>query len=316
MTVTGASHPGDTRVDLSVDIGDVRLQNPVLPASGTFGEAYARVFDIRRLGALVPKTITPGKRSGHPAPRLVEAAGGLINAIGIPSDGGDALAADMARYGRYGPPVVASLSADTVDDFAALTMRAAATEAAALELNLSCPNLEEGGRAFALDPGPTEAVVRACRAVTAKPLWIKLSPNAGRPGEVAAAAQAAGADALIAANTQLALALKPDGAPALANRTGGLSGPPLKPVNLRLVDEIANRVDIPIIGCGGVSTLADVLDYMAVGATAVAVGTATLVRPTAMVSIIDALAAHCVTHRCSVRDLIRRGRKPLEALQR
>lgn len=296
--------------ELSVTIGTVELQNPILPASGTFGEAYARVFDLSRLGALVPKTIMPTPRTGHPAPRLVEAAGGLINAIGIPTEGEGILEREVARYTAYGPPVVVSLSADTVDAFAAITAKAAATEATALELNLSCPNLEEGGRAFALDPDPTFAVVAACRAVTQKPLWIKLSPNAGRPADVARAAEAAGADALILANTQLAMALRPDGAPALANRTGGLSGAPLKPVNLRLTDEIARATRLPLIGCGGVSTLRDVLDYMAVGASAVAVGTASLARPNAMPALIDALAEHCARHAIPARALTRRASAP------
>ncbi|MEM8663623.1 MAG: dihydroorotate dehydrogenase [Pseudomonadota bacterium] len=299
--------------DLSVSIGNVQLANPVLPASGTFGEAYARVFDIARLGALVPKTIMPTPRAGHPAPRLAEAAGGLVNAIGIPTQGSASLVDVVARYARYGPPVVVSLSADTVDDFAEIARVADGSAARALELNLSCPNLEEGGRAFALDPGPTAAVVAACRRATSRPLWIKLSPNTGQASAVARAAQDAGADALIMGNTQLALVLKGDGSPALANRTGGLSGRPLKPVMLRLVDEIAQATQLPIIGCGGICELSDVLDYMAVGASAVAVGTASLARPQAMPELIDALAAHCAAHGLAARDLVKRRRR--EALR-
>lgn len=292
--------------DLSVAIGTLTLRNPVLPASGTFGEAYGRVFDISRLGALVPKTVTLRPRPGHRGRRLAETAGGLINAIGIPSDGSDGLAEFVARYASHGPPVVLSVSADTVDEFAQVTALAAATRAAAIELNLSCPNLEEGGRVFALEAETTAAALSACRRVTDRPLWAKLSPNAGRPGDVAAAAQAAGADALIVANTVLALALGQDGDAVLGNRTGGLSGRPVKPITLRLVDEIARRTGLPIIGCGGVSTLRDVLDYMAAGASAVAVGTATLARPHTMVALIDALDAHCSARDCAARDLCHR----------
>lgn len=297
--------------DLSVTLGTVRLDNPILPASGTFGIAHARVFDLARLGALVPKTVTPEPRPGHPPPRLVEAAGGLVNAIGIPSAGADAfLAEDLPGYLAVGPPVVVSLSADTAEGFAALVARFAGTGIAALELNLSCPNLEAGGRAFALDPDAARAVVAACRSRTGLPLWCKLSPNAGRPVEVAQAAAGAGADALIVANTQLALVLDAAHAPALANRTGGLSGPPMKPVNLRLVDAIVRAVDLPVVGCGGVARLADVLDYLAVGASAVAVGTATLSRPSTMVQLIDALAAHCAERGCTARDLTVATRRP------
>jgi dihydroorotate dehydrogenase (NAD+) catalytic subunit len=297
-----------TSVDLSVDIGTVRLAAPILPASGTFGFGHARVFDVTRLGALVPKTVMPEPRTGHPPPRLVETAGGLLNAIGIPSVGIEAFVADdLPRWTAFGAPVVVSLSADTAEGFAALCRRVdAAGGVAALELNLSCPNLEAGGRAFALDPGPSAAVVAACRAASALPLWAKLSPAAGAPAEVAKAAVGAGADALILGNTLIGLALR-DGRPALANRTGGLSGAPLKPVALRIVDEVCRTVPAPVIGCGGVSSLGDVLDYFAAGASAVAVGTATLARPSAMVHLIDALAAHCDAHGLAARDLRRRA---------
>ncbi|WP_108663360.1 dihydroorotate dehydrogenase [Acuticoccus kandeliae] len=294
--------------DLSVRIGDVRLANPVLPASGTFGLGHARIFDITRLGALVPKTVMPDAQPGHPAPRLTEEAGGLINAIGIPSAGIRAFIADtLPLYRAFDAPLVISVSADTAETFAeCVALLCAAGGLTAIELNLSCPNLEAGGRAFALDPEPTARVVRACRAVSTLPLWCKLSPNAGAPGTVAEAAAGEGADALILANTMLAIAFDKAGAPRLANRTGGLSGVPVKPINLRLTDEIARRVAIPIIGCGGVATLQDMLDYFAAGATAVAVGTATLSRPTTMVHLIDALGAHLDARGMAAQDLVRR----------
>ncbi len=293
---------------LAVEIGALTLPSPVLPASGTFGLAHSRVFDLSRLGAIVPKTVTPGAREGHPAPRLVEAAGGLINAIGIPSVGVTAFIADvLPRYAGLGPPLIVSLSAETVDSFAAATAELAAAPIDGLELNLSCPNLEAAGDLFAANPAATARVVAACRAATALPLWCKLTPVAGAPSEVARAAEGAGADALILTNTMPALALDPSGRPRLANRTGGLSGAPLKPIVLRLVDEVCRATELPLIGCGGVSQLKDALDYFAAGASAVAVGTATLARPSAMARLIDALEAHLEAAGLTAREIVAGG---------
>jgi dihydroorotate dehydrogenase (NAD+) catalytic subunit len=297
----------DRAADLSVTIGSLTLANPVMPASGTFSTRYGRVFPLSRLGALVPKTVMPDPQAGHPPPRIAETAGGLVNAIGIPSDGlGAFIATALPEWRGFGPPVVVSVSADTAERFAAMCARLDGEGVAAVELNLSCPNLEAGGRAFALDPVATGEAVAACRAACRLPLWAKLSPNAGAPVEVARAAEAAGAEALVVANTLLALAFDHRRRPAVANRTGGLSGVPLKPVNLRIVDEIAAASRLPIVGCGGIATLDDVLDYMAAGATAVAVGTATFSRPSTMVRLVDELAEHCAREGVAARDLLRR----------
>lgn len=292
--------------DLSVTVGDITLKAPIMPASGTFGLGYGRVFDLNRLGALVPKTITLSPREGHPPPRLTEEAGGLMNAIGIPSVGVEKAISDVfPPYKAFAPPLVVSISGDTVEEFGALAARLDGV-ADALEVNLSCPNLEAGGQAFALDPAATRNAVAACRSATRLPLWCKLAPHAGRPQEVAKAAEDAGADALILANTLLAFAVDEAGKPRLANRTGGLSGRPVKPVALRLVDEAAQAVAIPLIGCGGVFTLRDVLDYFSAGASAVAVGTATFHRATTMVDLIDALACHCTAKGIAAADLVAR----------
>ncbi|MEM6847983.1 MAG: tRNA-dihydrouridine synthase [Pseudomonadota bacterium] len=272
---------------LSVTIGGVRLTAPVLPASGTLGLGHHRVFDLGRLPALVPKTVMPTARGGHPAPRLVEAAGGIVNAIGIPSGGISAfIAQDLPRWTVFGPPVIVSVSAGTPDEFAAMVEALSTTAVAAVELNLSCPNLEEGGKAFALDPHAVAAAVGACAKAATVPLWAKLTPNAQEPAEPARAAADAGAAALIAGNTLLAFPRDVAGAPVLANRTGGLSGPPIHPVALRHVDEIARATPLPVIGCGGVRTLANAKAMMAAGASAVSVGSATLQRPSAMVDLI------------------------------
>lgn len=311
-----ASHRGETPAaasscpvapDLSVAIGSVVLKNPVMPASGTFNADYGRLFPLGLLGAIVPKTVMAEARPGHAAPRLVETAGGLINAIGIPSVGIAAFLADvLPLYLGHGAPVIVSVSAGSAAAFAALVRRLERTGVAAVELNLSCPNLEAGGRAFALDAAATGEVVAACRT-SPLPLWAKLSPNAASPADIARAAAAAGADALIAGNTLTALALRSDGRPALANRTGGLSGAPLKPVALRVADEVCRAVAIPVIGCGGIATFRDALDYLAVGCVAVAVGSATFSRPRAMPDLIDALAAHCTDRGLAVRDLVGRS---------
>lgn len=292
--------------DLSVTIGSLTLANPVMPASGTFSTRYDRVFPLSRLGALVPKTVMPAAQEGHPPPRIAETAGGLVNAIGIPSDGLEAfVSATLPEWRRFGPPVVVSVSADTAEGFAAMCARLEGEGVAAVELNLSCPNLEAGGRSFALDPDATGEVVAACRAASSLPLWAKLSPNAGDVAAVARAAEEAGAEALVAGNTLLALAFDHRRRPAVANRTGGLSGTPLKPVALRIVDEIARTCRVPVVGCGGIATLSDVLDYVAAGASAVAVGTATFARPSAMARILDDLAAHCAAEGVSWQAMVR-----------
>ncbi|UOM35981.1 dihydroorotate dehydrogenase [Acuticoccus sp. I52.16.1] len=294
--------------DLTVPIGAVTLKNPVIPASGTFAASYGRVFDLGRLGALVPKTLMPGYRPGHPPNRLTETGGGLLNAVGIPSDGVEAfLTKTLPAYLGWGTPVIVSISADTAAGFAELIAALEGTGIDAIELNLSCPNLEEGGRSFALDPAASAEVVAACRA-TALPLWAKLSPNAEDIAAVAAASVEAGADALIVANTLTGIAFRRDGRPALANVTGGLSGMPVKPVNLRCTYQVAQKLPgVPIVGCGGIATLQDALDYMAAGASAVAVGSATFSRPLAMPNLIDALATHCTARGIAARDLPRRA---------
>jgi len=293
--------------DLSVTLGSLTLANPVMPASGTFSARYDRVFPLSRLGALVPKTVMPDAQPGHPPPRIAETAGGLVNAIGIPSDGLEAFVRDtLPAWRRFGPPVVVSVSADSAERFAAMCARLDGEGVAAVELNLSCPNLEAGSRSFALDPDATGEAVAACRAASRLPLWAKLSPNAGDAVAVARAAEEAGAEVLIVGNTLLALAFDHRHRPALANRTGGMSGAPLKPVNLRIVDEIAGASRLPVVGCGGIASLSDVLDYFAAGATAGAVGTATFARPATMARILDDLAAHCAAEGVTAAALVRR----------
>jgi dihydroorotate dehydrogenase (NAD+) catalytic subunit len=282
-------------IDLSVRIGGLTLANPVMPASGTFAEGLDKVMDFNRLGAFVTKTITREHRAGNPLPRVVERPGGLINSIGIPSKGVPYfLEHTLPYYAAYRPPLVVSISAPTAEQFAGLAAELTRAGIAAIEANISCPNIEEDGKAFAMRASSTEAVVRELRRATSLPLWVKLTPNTGDLPEVAQAAEAAGADALVVANTILAMAIDlRTFKPCLGNVMGGLSGPAVKPIVLRQVYQCARAVKLPIIGCGGISTTEDAVEYMLAGASAVQVGTATFVRPAAMTTIIDGLAKFC-----------------------
>jgi dihydroorotate dehydrogenase (NAD+) catalytic subunit len=281
--------------DLSVRIGALTLANPVMPASGTFAEGLDKVMDFNRLGAFVTKTITRELRAGNPLPRVVERAGGLINSIGIPSKGVPYfIDHTLPYYAGYKPPLVVSISAPTAEEFAHLAGELTRPGVAAIEANISCPNIEEDGKAFAMRAASTETVVRQLRAATSLPLWVKLTPNTGDIPEVARAAELAGADALVVANTILAMAIDLETfKPCLGNIMGGLSGPAVKPIVLRQVYQCSRAVKIPVIGCGGISTTEDAIEYLLAGAAAVQVGTATFVQPAAMISIIDGLKKFC-----------------------
>jgi dihydroorotate dehydrogenase (NAD+) catalytic subunit len=283
-------------VDLSVTVGGLRLRNPVMPASGTFADGLDRVMDFNRLGAVVTKTITRELRIGNPLPRVVERPGSLLNAIGIPSKGVAYFVEEtLPYYARYDTPLVVSISAPTAEGFANLAAELSLPGVAAIEANISCPNIEEDGKAFAMRPEATEKVTRELRAATKLPLWVKLTPNTGDMPEVARAAEAAGADAVVVANTILSMAIDlKTFKPCLGNIMGGLSGPAIKPIVLRHVFQCARAVRIPVIGCGGISTPDDAVEYMLAGAAAVQVGTATFVQPAAMITIIEGLEAFCM----------------------
>jgi dihydroorotate dehydrogenase (NAD+) catalytic subunit len=283
-------------VDLTTRIGALTLANPVMPASGTFGPELAQVFDLDALGALVTKSVTPDPRAGNPLPRLCETEAGVLNSIGIPGKGLDHFIAQaMPEWRRFRAPLVVSLSAPTVAAFAAAVARLSATPGiAAIEANISCPNLEQDGRAFAMEPEAAAAATAAMRRATALPLWVKLSPNTGDIAAVARAVEAAGADALVVANTILGLAIDIErAAPRLGAGMGGFSGPAFKPIALRLVWQVAQAVRIPVIGVGGIATAEDAIEFLMAGATAVQVGTATFVSPTAMLSVLEGLSAFC-----------------------
>lgn len=283
-------------IDLSIDVGGMRLQNPVMPASGTFADGLANTIDLNRLGAFVTKTVTHEKRTGNPVPRVAEVQGGMLNAIGIPSKGSDYFIDETIPFYRdFLAPLVVSISAPTSDGFAELAARMSQVPGVAgIEANISCPNIEEDGKAFAMHARSTAQVVKSLRAATDLPLWVKLTPNTGEIAAVAKAAESEGADALVVANTILGMAIDiRTRRPKLGNVMGGMSGPAVKPIVVRMVYQCHRAVSIPIIGCGGISTAEDALEFMLAGATAVQVGTATFIQPTAMIDVIDGLVRLC-----------------------
>jgi dihydroorotate dehydrogenase (NAD+) catalytic subunit len=294
-------------VDLGVRIGSLELSNPVMPASGTFAEGTSQVFDLNCLGAIVTKTITHDVREGVPPPRLAEFRDATLFSIGIPSKGSDYyIEHTVPYYRRYTPPLVASISANTIEEFGMLAAKISVPGVTAIEANVSCPNLKKNGKAFGMDPEATAAVVRAMKRATDLPVWPKMTPNAGNVVEVALAAQEAGADALVVSNAILAMAIDVETfRPRVANVMGGLTGAATRPIMLRIAYQCVQAVDIPVIGCGGIATAADALEFLLAGCTAVQVGTANFVSPTAMPRLIDDLSAWCKRHGVSkLTDLI------------
>ena len=282
-------------VDLSVKIGSVALKNPIMPASGAFSTELAQVMDINRLGALVTKTVSRAPRNGNPPPRVAELEGGMINSIGLPGKGIKYfLEHQLPDYQRYTPPVVANITATTADDFAAMAREVSLPGVSAIEMNISCPTREPGGGNFALHENHTYEIVRRVREATDKPLWAKLSPNAGEIDLVAQAAERAGADALTISNTILGLKISTETfRPMIGNGYGGISGPGIKPIILRMVHQCSKVVKIPIIGCGGIVKVEDVVEYMLAGASAVMIGYLTFRNPSGMIAIIDGLEQWC-----------------------
>ena len=283
-------------VDLTVQIGNVTLKNPIMPASGAFSTDLAQVMDINRLGALVAKTVSREYRIGNPTPRVAELECGMINSIGLPTKGiGYFLDHQVPDYARFTPPLVASISATTADDFEAMTREVSAhPDVDVIEVNISCPTRNPGGGNFALHEDHTFQVTQRIRGATEKPVWVKLSPNAGDVVAIGLAAEAAGADALVVSNTILGLKINIDTfRPAIGNKFGGISGPGIKPIIVRMVHQVSQRVKIPVIGCGGICKVEDVVEYMLAGASAVMLGYIIFRNPSSLVAIIDQLAEWC-----------------------
>ena len=282
-------------VDLSVKIGDLTLQNPVTPASGAFSWEYADIIDLNRLGGLVAKTICREPRFGNPTPRMAETEAGIIQSIGLPGKGINYFLENIVpEYKKFTPPFIVSCSSEDPDEFALLTKELSIPEVDVVECNISCPTRNTTGGNFSLNSEHTKMVVGKLREATDKPLWAKLSPNAGDLVSIALAAEEAGADAVCIANTFLSLKIRTDNfRPALGNKYGGMVSPALKPIVVRMVYQCAKEVKIPIIGIGGITKAEDVVEYMLAGASAVGIGYAGFRNPTALTSIIDDLEAWC-----------------------
>ena len=281
--------------DLSVNLCGIELDNPVIPASGTFGYGYefAQLYDINCLGTFSFKGTTLEMRTGNPLPRIAETNAGMLNAVGLQNPGVDAvIRAELPKLAKvFHKPVIANVSGFSVAEYAEVCRRLdAVPQVGWLEVNISCPNVHGGGMSFGTDPKAAAEVTRAVKQVSAKPVIVKLSPNVTDIAEIAKACEDAGADALSLINTVMALRIDlKTKRPLLANTTGGLSGPAVFPLALRMVWQVYEAVSIPIIGLGGIQSAEDVIEMMLAGATAVQIGAANLVNPYACRDIIDAL---------------------------
>jgi len=285
----------DQHADLKVSIGSLALNNPVLTASGTFGYAreFASLVNLSRLGAIIVKGISLEPRHGNPPPRITETACGMLNAIGLENTGVERFIQEKLPYlQNLQTPIIVNILGDRVEDYSSLAGRLGASRGiAALEVNISCPNVKKGGVAFGTDPMMAAEVTRAVRQATSLPVIVKLSPNVTDVTVIARAVEDAGADAVSLINTLLGMAIDVRSRkPRLANVVGGLSGPAIKPVALRMVWQVAQAVSIPVIGIGGITTTEDALEFLIAGATAIQVGTANFYQPTATEEIIDGLA--------------------------
>ena len=298
-------------VDLSVQVGALRLRNPILAASGTFGYGieFAHLVDLNLLGGLVVKGLSREPIEGAPPPRIVETPSGMLNAIGLQNVGVRAFVAEkLPVLRKYVTPVLANVFGNTLKDYVEVIRTLEDAEGlAGYELNISCPNIKRGGIQFGGTPATVSEVVTAARrAAVNRPLWVKLSPLVADIGLIARSAAEAGADALTVANTYPAMAIDPrTGKSRLGNPTGGLSGPAIKPITLRLVWEVRKTVEIPVVGLGGVEKVEDVLDYLSVGASAVQVGTASFADPAVTRRLVDGLAeAVCDAKGFTINDIV------------
>jgi dihydroorotate dehydrogenase (NAD+) catalytic subunit len=295
---------------MAVAIGTLNLKNPVMTASGTFGygEEYASYIDLNRLGAVVVKGLSLAPRAGNPPPRIMETPCGMLNAVGLQNIGVKAFIRDKLPFLRdYDLPVVANIFGESVEEYgsvAALIGRARGVHA--LEVNISCPNVKKGGVAFGTNPDMAAEVTRIVKASTDLPVIVKLTPNVTDIAAIAASVEAAGADAISLINTLTGMSVDIERRiPHLSNVTGGLSGPAIRPVALRMVWQVVRRVSIPVIGLGGIMTARDALEFLIVGARAVQVGTAQFVYPHACMDVLAGIEAYLERHRIDdIHDVI------------
>jgi dihydroorotate dehydrogenase (NAD+) catalytic subunit len=296
--------------DLQVNIGNLILQNPVMTASGTFGygKEFAPFVNLHRLGAVVVKGISLAPRPGNPPPRIVETPCGMLNAIGLENVGLDKFLSDKLPYLQgIGTKVIVNILGDSLEEYQELAVRLGEVEAiAAIEVNISCPNVKKGGVAFGTEPRMAREITEAVRRHCHQPVIVKLSPNVTDIREIARAAEDGGATAVSLINTLLGMAIDINRRrPKLANVMGGLSGPAIKPIAVRMVWQTAQAVKIPVIGIGGITNADDAIEFLLAGATAIEVGTANFINPKATEEIVAGIAQYLTCHRMSsVRELI------------
>ncbi len=297
-------------VDLKVNIRGLEFKNPVMTASGTsgFAEELNDFYDVSKLGAILLKGLTLKKRDGNAYPRMAETASGMLNAVGLQNKGIDYFIQNIyPRIKDYGTHLIANVNGSTVEEYIELTeIVNELSHISAIELNISCPNVKEGGMSFGISCPSAEAVTREVRKVCTKPLIVKLSPNVTDITEIAKAVEGQGADSVSLVNTFLGMAIDAEKRiPLLSTITGGLSGPAIKPIALRMVWQVYNAVKIPVIGMGGIMNATDAIEFMLAGASAVQVGTAIFKDPFIPVQIIDGIEDYLVRHKLqSVSDLV------------
>ncbi|WP_338451994.1 dihydroorotate dehydrogenase [Niallia oryzisoli] len=279
---------------LDVKLPGLNLKNPIMPASGCFGfgREYSQLYDLSRLGAIMIKATTVEPRFGNPTPRVAETSAGMLNAIGLQNPGlKKVVSEELPWLEQFDVPIIANVAGSTEEDYVAVAEEISkAPNVHALELNISCPNVKEGGIAFGTIPSIAEKLTKKVKEVSAVPVYVKLSPNVSNIVDMAKAVEAGGADGLTMINTLVGMRIDLKSArPILANKTGGLSGPAVKPVAIRMIYEVSQQVKLPIIGMGGIQNSEDVIEYFYAGASAVAVGTANFVDPFVCPTIIDEL---------------------------
>lgn len=298
------------KVDLKVNIGGVELQNPVMTASGTFGYAgeFEELVDLNRLGGIIVKGVSLKPSPGNPPPRIVETASGMLNAIGLENVGLEAFIKEKIPFlKKLSTPVFANIYGKTIDEYAKLAERIERIdEVTGIEINISCPNVKAGGVAFGVEPESASRVVDAVRDRTNKPVMVKLSPNVTDITQIAKSVENAGADSVSLINTLTGMAIDIESRrPKLANITGGLSGPAIKPVALRMVWQVVQKVKIPVVGVGGIMTAQDALEFLMAGASAIQVGTANFINTHATIDIIEGIERFMVEKKVSkITDII------------
>lgn len=295
---------------MAVSLGRLKLNNPVMTASGTFGygEEYAGYIDLNKLGAIVVKGLSFKPRLGNPPPRIMETTGGMLNAVGLQNIGVDAFIEEKMPFLRqYDTKIIANIYGETYDDYKKVARKLSSVKGVhALEVNISCPNVKNGGLSFGSDPKIAARVTRAVREETSLPVIVKLTPNVTDIAAIAEAVEKAGADAVSLINTLTGMSVDlKTRKPHLKNITGGLSGPAIKPVALRMVWQVVQRVSIPVIGIGGIMTAEDALEFLIVGARAVQIGTANFINPLVTMEVIEGMKNYLAEHKIKdIKDII------------